>query len=159
MSGAADHRPTAKLRARMGEMDRLLGEGLTVREAGQVMGIPDSQADYCAEQLAKQRLERALLVSGDCPLPAAPPREVRCWQDRAACRGHAGLFFAPAGEFKGDRLLRETKAKILCGACPVRAECERFVFAHPQYGWWAGMTEDERRVERRRRQRRGEVAA
>ena len=66
------------------------------------------------------------------------------WQDEAACRGkEVVLFFGPDGERQPEREIRERKAKAVCAACPVRAEC---------------LTEDERSSERRRRMRRANAA-
>lgn len=70
------------------------------------------------------------------------------WQLRALCRGnHAYLFFPPSTfERKDERERRETKAKAICGVCPVRAECfEHAVAIREPFGIWGGLTEVERR--------------
>jgi WhiB family transcriptional regulator, redox-sensing transcriptional regulator len=70
------------------------------------------------------------------------------WQLKALCRGnHAYLFFPPSTfERKEDRERRETKAKAICGVCPVRAECYQHAVAiREPFGIWGGLTEVERR--------------
>lgn len=77
------------------------------------------------------------------------------WQNDAACRGESlVLFFGPPGERQPDKDVRERKAKAICAQCPVRAECLGYALNRPEkYGTWAGLNEDERASERRRRQR------
>lgn len=68
------------------------------------------------------------------------------WQDRAACRGmNPDLFFPARGE--------ETRqAKKVCARCPVREECLDFALENAEkFGIWGGLSERERRGERRRR--------
>lgn len=70
------------------------------------------------------------------------------WQLKALCRGnHAYLFFPPSTfERKEERERRETKAKAICGVCPVRMECyEHAVAIREPFGIWGGLTEVERR--------------
>lgn len=95
-------------------------------------------------------------------LTAATRRESRplpCpswgWQNDAACRGESlTLFFGIDGERGPEREIREQKAKAICSKCPVRKECGDYAISRPEkYGYWS-MSEDERQVERRRRQRR-----
>jgi len=83
------------------------------------------------------------------------------WTDKAACRGKSiELFFGLDGERGPERETRETKARAVCSGCPVRAECLDYAVCSPQkYGTWGGLNEDERAAERRRRMRRGELAA
>jgi WhiB family transcriptional regulator, redox-sensing transcriptional regulator len=78
------------------------------------------------------------------------------WEARAACRGEvAALFFGPEGERRPERELREKAAKAVCAACPVRRQClECALSADIRDGIWGGLTEDERRRERRYRRRR-----
>jgi hypothetical protein len=40
------------------------------------------------------------------------------WTADAACSGQTELFFAPAGERPETRLLRESRARAICRACP-----------------------------------------
>lgn len=70
------------------------------------------------------------------------------WQVRAACRGpESSVFFPPAvGERKEERELRETKAKAICRACSVRAECLEYALSiREPHGIWGGLNEHERR--------------
>jgi len=78
------------------------------------------------------------------------------WQWRAACRGEdSGLFFPPGElENKDQRLARERKAKGICAICPVRIEClEYAVRIREPHGIWGGLTELERRLLIRERDR------
>jgi len=79
-----------------------------------------------------------------------PPRPNWGWQDAAACRGkEVVLFFGPDGERQPEREIRERKAKAVCAACPVRAECLTYAVSRPEkYGTWGGLNEDERASER-----------
>jgi WhiB family transcriptional regulator, redox-sensing transcriptional regulator len=88
------------------------------------------------------------------------PRPNWGWQDDAACRGKdVVLFFGPDGERQPERDIRERKAKAVCAACPVRAECLSYAVGRPEkYGTWGGLNEDERSAERRRRMRRANAA-
>lgn len=76
------------------------------------------------------------------------------WTERAACKGmDPVLFFGREGERVRDR--REKRAKAVCAGCPVRGECLDWSVSKPEHaGTWAGLNEDERRAERRRRQQR-----
>src|SRR2546421_24711 len=69
-----------------------------------------------------------------------PPRPNWGWQDAAACRGkEVVLFFGPDGERQPEREIRERKAKAVCAACPVRAECLTYAVSRPEkYGTWCG---------------------
>lgn len=82
------------------------------------------------------------------------------WQDDAACRGEdLGLFFGEEGERRHDRELREIEAAMVCGDCPVQRQCLDHAISRPEkYGFWAGLNEDERASERRRRMRRANAA-
>ena len=71
------------------------------------------------------------------------------WQQRASCRGpECVLFFPPAvPEPKGEREARETRAKAICGGCPVRAECLEYALRiREPHGIWGGLNETERRL-------------
>lgn len=74
------------------------------------------------------------------------------WQDDAACVGvDPSLFFPERG-----KTARE--AKKICAECVVREECLTFgVETRQPYGVWGGMTERERRAERRRRRERNNL--
>ncbi len=82
------------------------------------------------------------------------------WQDRAACRGiDSLLFFAPDGELRREREIREAKAKEVCASCPVQAQCLEYALANSiKHGIWGGLNEEERARERRRRTRRPDAA-
>ncbi|MFI7125937.1 WhiB family transcriptional regulator [Nonomuraea sp. NPDC050153] len=82
------------------------------------------------------------------------------WQDDAICTDDPLLFFGPDGERQPERDLRESLASELCSWCPVRTECLDYALSRPEkYGYWAGLNEDERKTERRRRQRRASYEA
>lgn len=74
------------------------------------------------------------------------------WQQDAACRGHADLFFGPEIESLEARLTRETQAKAICWPCPVRIECLTFRLGIEQQldgGIWGAKDELQRRQMRR----------
>jgi WhiB family redox-sensing transcriptional regulator len=75
-----------------------------------------------------------------------PIADIWEWQLMGLCRGRdSAQFFHPDGERGSSRSRRELKAKALCGACPVRAECAAHALAtHEPYGVWGGFTEAER---------------
>ncbi len=81
--------------------------------------------------------------------PAVHGWENLGWRAQAACRdGDTELFF-PAGT-TGGAVEQIDKAKIICHACSVQAECLEFSLVfHQEFGIWGGTTEDERRVIRR----------
>lgn len=71
------------------------------------------------------------------------------WQEQAACRGPLGAVFfpPPTTERKREKLAREEKAKNICLACPVQAECRDYAIAiREPHGVWGGLSEKERRV-------------
>ena len=78
-------------------------------------------------------------------MTVAPSRD---WQAEASCRGNqAHLFFPPSTlERKDERERRETKARSICTACPVRRDCTDYAMEiREPYGIWGGYTEAERR--------------
>jgi len=91
---------------------------------------------------------------------AMPPRPGWAWRDAGACRGKdIVLFFGPDGERQPEREVRERKAKAVCAACPVRAECLTYAVSRPEkYGTWGGLNEEERASDGRRRLRRANAA-
>lgn len=75
------------------------------------------------------------------------------WRDRAACRviDDPELFF-PNGT-TGTAWLQIEDAKAVCRRCPVLASCGAWVLANPsltEHGVWAGVSQDERQLARRR---------
>ncbi len=74
-------------------------------------------------------------------------RDVRTdigWQSIASCAGQTDLFFAPPGERPGARARRGSKARQLCLACPVLAQCRDWARENREYGFWGGESEEER---------------
>ena len=69
------------------------------------------------------------------------------WQDYANSRGaDADLFFPERGA-------STRKAKAICNACEVKAECLDYAIVNGEkFGIWGGMSERERRRVRRQRQ-------
>ena len=71
------------------------------------------------------------------------------WRDRAACLdvGDPEVFFPTRGE-------DVSAAKAICAGCPVRLECLEFALERViRQGVFGGMSEHERRLERRNRRR------
>ncbi len=68
------------------------------------------------------------------------------WQMAGNCRGlDSSLFFHPDGERGPSRVRREREAKVVCGTCPVRAQCAAHALkVHEPYGVWGGLSEAER---------------
>ncbi|MCW6006846.1 WhiB family transcriptional regulator [Micromonospora sp. CPCC 205371] len=75
-----------------------------------------------------------------------PIADIWDWQLLGACRGRdSAQFFHPDGERGSTRNKREAKAKAVCGACPVRAECAAHALSvREPYGVWGGFSESER---------------
>ncbi len=93
------------------------------------------------------------------------------WQDEAECLGMDPKLFNPdiiddegeewfddgtIWEAFGDTSHFYDKAREICAACPVRAQCEEYALANKErYGMWGGLTPIERRrIERRERRNR-----
>lgn len=68
------------------------------------------------------------------------------WRDHAVCKGRTKLFFPPKAERPQARARREAQANLLCGTCPVRAQCRQFAREHHEYGFWGGESEEERHL-------------
>lgn len=66
------------------------------------------------------------------------------WTVDAACVGQTDLFFAPAGERPETRVLREARARAICGMCEVLAPCRDWARENREYGFWGGESEEER---------------
>jgi len=76
------------------------------------------------------------------------------WKADAACAGMPTDDFFPVGS-TGPALAQIATAKAVCAVCPVADQCLEYALSTGQTdGIWGGMTEDEQRTERRRRQRR-----
>ena len=83
------------------------------------------------------------------------------WQGSAACRDPdvMMLFFGPDGERQPEREVRERKAKVVCTACPLQAQCLDYALRHAvRHGIWGGLSPEELSCERRRRFRKTSVA-
>src|SRR5215208_740143 len=68
------------------------------------------------------------------------------WRLRAACRHvESAVFFPPDGERPPQRDARETRAKAICGGCPVIGQCAAYAIQYGErYGVWGGLSERER---------------
>jgi WhiB family redox-sensing transcriptional regulator len=68
----------------------------------------------------------------------------------AACRGRDPRVFFP-GRSGAARLLL-VEARAICSTCPVREPCaDHAIASGEKFGVWGGLSEKQRRVERRRR--------
>ena len=73
------------------------------------------------------------------------------WRDLALCRNTDPDLFFPVGT-TGTALVTIDHAKQVCGSCDVSGECLDFALETNQdSGIWGGLSEEERRVIRRRR--------
>ena len=72
------------------------------------------------------------------------------WQDRALCKtnGVDPTVFFNEDMLRGvEKQERESAAKKICTACPIKTECLEHALAVPEnFGVWGGLTEDERMV-------------
>lgn len=77
----------------------------------------------------------------------------RPWIVDAACRNAnpADFFVGGKGGGKGRTRGRVEAAKQCCESCVVQVPCREYALIYEPYGIWGGMTEEERRDERRRR--------
>jgi WhiB family redox-sensing transcriptional regulator len=69
------------------------------------------------------------------------------WMADAPCHGLAEMFYADERTPPGQKLLKQARA--ICARCPVLDRC-RAASTGERHGFWAGMTEHERKLERRR---------
>lgn len=75
------------------------------------------------------------------------------WRHRAACRDEDPELFFPIGN-TGPALLQIEEAKQVCRRCEVVEDCLAWALESGQdAGVWGGLSEDERRTLKRRRQR------
>lgn len=72
------------------------------------------------------------------------------WRQDAACKDTDPELFFSLSRAKGA----DDAAKAWCKACPVRLACLEYAIRTGSVGVWGGMTDEERRAERRRRHRR-----
>jgi WhiB family redox-sensing transcriptional regulator len=76
------------------------------------------------------------------------------WRVDALCRGdNAVYFFAPNHlERKEQKDARESRARSLCGSCPVQERCLDYALTVGEpHGIWGGLNELQRRRLLRRR--------
>ena len=70
------------------------------------------------------------------------------WQDNGLCKSDgvdATVFFNDEKLRGHQKEARESAAKKVCTACPVKTECLEHALAVPEYyGVWGGLTEHER---------------
>lgn len=65
--------------------------------------------------------------------------------ERAACQGIApDLFYTPHVELLDMGFSYRTLRRV-CFACPIWKECLQVATAYEPYGFWGGLSEDERR--------------
>jgi WhiB family transcriptional regulator, redox-sensing transcriptional regulator len=84
------------------------------------------------------------------------------WMEDADCRSEdTTLFFSREGERAYEKNDREERARQICRRCPVLVDCRRYALTRREkYGFWGGMSEDERAdaQPQRRRARRADAA-
>ena len=70
------------------------------------------------------------------------------WQNNGLCKSDgvdATVFFNDEMLRGLEKRTRESAAKKICTACPVKTECLEHALAVPEdYGVWGGLTQDER---------------
>ena len=137
----------AAAEARITRLETLFAAGLTYADAAAEMGVTFRSVEHYAAELNRRKRERGAAEAAALK-PAVPLPGARHWHDRAACRGHAGLFFAPDRERLADRQAREAAARSLCQLCPVQPECLAEGLGH-KFGTWGGLTEEDRERQRR----------
>lgn len=77
------------------------------------------------------------------------------WRDLAECRDTPPQWFFPQPQMgRGDAIDRSDpyeNARPVCARCPVANDCLEWAIAHNEYGYWGGMSENERQALKRRR--------
>ena len=72
------------------------------------------------------------------------------WQDKALCKTNGvdvTVFFNDDMLRGPEKQARESAAKKICTACPIKTECLEHALAVPEnFGVWGGLTEEERMV-------------
>ena len=72
------------------------------------------------------------------------------WQDDAMCRtADTSLFYVEAD--KEPEII--ASLKLVCKSCPVLKQCRSYAIKHEDFGFWAGMTQSERRRIKRKQRR------
>lgn len=75
------------------------------------------------------------------------------WRHEAVCRDEDPELFFPVGS-SGPALAQIARAKVVCNRCPVTLQCLHWAIETGQdAGVWGGMSEEERRTLKRRRNR------
>ena len=75
------------------------------------------------------------------------------WRDEALCQNEQSDLFFPIGR-TGPAIAQIEAAKEVCGQCPVQARCLEWALTHGvDHGVWGGLSEDERRLWKRRERR------
>lgn len=70
------------------------------------------------------------------------------WQ-AAACKGlHIDFFYS---ENVAESLVINPKLRRICKSCPIFSECREYAIENEHYGFWAGLTDRERRPLRARK--------
>jgi len=73
------------------------------------------------------------------------------WRDGALCRDTDPALFFPVGT-TGNALVQIDQARNVCGECKVTSDCLNYALdTNQDSGIWGGLTEEERRVIRRKR--------
>jgi WhiB family redox-sensing transcriptional regulator len=73
------------------------------------------------------------------------------WRDHALCRDTDPELFFPIGT-TGQAIVTQDHARRVCGDCLVKQECLDYALdTNQDSGIWGGLTEEERRVIRRKR--------
>jgi len=72
------------------------------------------------------------------------------WQDKALCKTNGvdvTVFFNDDLLRGPEKKARESAAKKICTACPIKTECLEHALTVPEnFGVWGGLTEEERMV-------------
>jgi WhiB family redox-sensing transcriptional regulator len=99
--------------------------------------------------------EEEVDVVADTRRLPGPNADIWDWQLHGACRGmDSAFFFHPDGERGPSRANREARAKAVCQRCPVLVQCRQHALAVQEpYGIWGGLSEAEREVIIKKRQR------
>ncbi len=72
------------------------------------------------------------------------------WWNAAACQNAEPDLFFPISATPASRAVVQ-RAKQVCASCPVAAQCLSYALHHRQeQGIWGGLTDEERRLLRRR---------